>query len=178
MDADILKTNDEIARKFGEIEADLAGCREAGELFERLLTASEGAFGIPFVWLSLLHRPETEGLIRLLGRSDILRHRINIIAPELFLEILPDVEQPLLASGNLRSFFRLMPPNVKYFLRSLAVAPLTCQDLLIGSLNHGDASPDRYRPGMDTSLLSNLARSVSNHLSRLLPPTRDVTPGR
>ena len=178
MDADILKANDEIARKFGEIEADLAGCREIGELFESLLMGSEGAFGIPFVWLSVLRKPETERLIQILGKSDILRDRINIIAPAPFLEIFPDTGRPLLASGDLRSFFRLMPPNVKYFLRCLAVAPLTCHGALIGSLNHGDASPDRYRSGMDTSLLSHLARSVSGHLSRLLPPKGDVTPGQ
>jgi two-component system, cell cycle response regulator len=172
-DPDILKTNDEIARKFGEIEANLAVCREIGELFERLLLGSEEAFGVPFVWLSVLHRPETEVFLDPLRKSDILRDRINIIAPAPFLEILPNVAHPLLASGNLRPFFRLMPPNVKYFLRSLAVAPLTCHGVLIGSLNHGDASPDRYRPGMDTTLLAHLAQSISDHLSRLPPPEED-----
>jgi two-component system cell cycle response regulator len=169
-DLDILKTNDEIARKFGGIEADLAVCRGIGELFERLLSGSEEAFGVPFVWLSLLRRPETEALLNLLGKSDILRDRINIIAPAPFLEILPDVARPLLASGDLRPFFRLMPPNVKYFLRSLAIAPLTRHGVLIGSLNHGDASPDRYRPEMDTALLDHMARTVSEQLSRFLPP--------
>jgi uncharacterized protein YigA (DUF484 family) len=168
-DLDILKANEEIARKFGEIEADLAFCRGIGELFERLLSGSEEAFGVPFIWLSLLRRPETEALLKLLGKSDILRDRINIIAPAHFLEIVPDFTHPLLVSGDLRPFFRLMPPNVKYFLRSLAIAPLTRHGVLIGSLNHGDASPDRYRPGMDTALLAHLARSVSDRLSHLLP---------
>jgi uncharacterized protein YigA (DUF484 family) len=175
-DPDILKTNDEIARKFGEIEADLVVCRGIRELFERLLSGSEEAFGVPFIWLSLLRRPETEALLKLLGRSDILRDRINSIAPASFLEIVPDAAHPLLASGDLRPFFRLMPPNVKYFLRSLAVAPLTCHGMLIGSLNHGDASPDRYRPGMDTTLLNHLALTVSDHLSRLSPPEEDDMP--
>jgi uncharacterized protein YigA (DUF484 family) len=172
---DIRKTNDEIARKFGGIEADLAVCRGIEELFERLLSGSEEAFGVPFVWLSLLCSPETEELLKPLRKSDLLQDRINIIAPTLFLEILPDVAHPLLASGDLRPFFRLMPPNVKYFLRSLAIAPLTRHDCLIGSLNHGDASPDRYRPGMETALLDHLARTVSEQISRLLPPEK---PGR
>ncbi|MCX5821271.1 MAG: hypothetical protein NT047_15400 [Deltaproteobacteria bacterium] len=176
-DPDILKANDEIARKFGGIEADLAICRGIGELFERLISGSEEAFGVPFVWLSLLRRPETEALLEPFGKSDILRDRINIIAPAPFLEILPDVAHPLLASGDLRPFFRLMPPNVKYFLRSLAIAPLTRHGCLIGSLNHGDASPDRYRPGMETALLDHLARTVSEQLSRLLPPDKPSTTG-
>lgn len=166
---DIRKSNEEIARKFGEIEADLAVCTEIGELFERLLLGSEEAFGVPFVWLSLLHIPEAEALSGLLEGSDILRDRINIIDPAPFREILPDAGHPLLASGDLRPFFRLMPPNVKYFLRSLAIAPLTCRSGLIGSLNHGDASPDRYCSDMETVLLNHLAKTVSEQLSRLLP---------
>ena len=176
-DPDIVKANDEIARKFRGIEADLAVCRGIGELFEKLILGSEEAFGVPFVWLSLLRRPETEAILKPLRKSDVLRDRINIIAPTPFLEIFPDVAHPLLASGDLRPFFRLMPPNVKYFLRSLAIAPLTRHDCLIGSLNHGDASPDRYRPGMDTNLLDHLARTVSEQLSRLLPSDKPVTTG-
>ncbi|MBN2437325.1 MAG: DUF484 family protein [Deltaproteobacteria bacterium] len=174
---DILKANDEIARKFKGIEADLAACREIGELFERLLSGSEEAFGVPFVWISVLRGPGTEALLKHLRKSDILRDRINIIVPASFLEIFPDVAHPLLASGDLRSFFRLMPPNVKYFLRSLAIAPLFLHGRPIGSLNHGDASPDRYRPGMETLLLDHLARTVSEYLSRLLPPEVNDVPG-
>jgi uncharacterized protein YigA (DUF484 family) len=48
--------------------------------------------------------------------------------------------------------------------------------MLIGSLNHGDASPDRYRPGMDTTLLNHLALTVSDQLSRLSPPEEDDMP--
>jgi GAF domain-containing protein len=158
-DPEIRKTNEEIARKFRGIEAGLAVCRGIGELFERLILGSEEAFGV----------------LKPLRKSDILRDRINIIAPAPFLEILPDVAHPLLASGDLRPFFRLMPPNVKYFLRSLAIAPLTRHDCLIGSLNHGDASPDRYRPGMETALLDHLARTVSEQLSRLLPPEKPAS---
>jgi uncharacterized protein YigA (DUF484 family) len=171
-DPDIRKSNDEIARKFGEIEADLDDCTGIGELFEQLVLGSEEAFGVPFVWLSLLRTPETAGLPGLLVESDILRDRINIIDPAPFREILPDAGHPLLASGDLRPFFRLMPPNVKYFLRSLAIAPLTCRGGLIGSLNHGDASPDRYRSDMETALLDHLAKTVSEQLSRLLPPEK------
>lgn len=166
-DPDILKTNDEIARKFRRIEADLALCPGIGELFERLISGSEEAFGVPFVWLSLLDKPEAEELLAPLRESESLRDRINTLSEDAFREIVPDPSQPLLAGGDLRPFFRLMPPNVKYFLRSLAVAPLTVQGCLIGSLNHGDASAQRYRPGMETALLDHLARTVSAQVSRL-----------
>lgn len=169
-DPDILKMNDELARKFGKIEADLVVCQGIGELFERLLSGSGEAFGIPFVWLSILRNTETETLLRILNDSELLRNRLNVIEPSSFLEVCPDGPSSVIASGDLRPFFRLMPPNVKYFIRSLAVAPLALHGRLIGSLNHGDASPERYRPGMGTTLLDHLAATVSGRLSDLLPP--------
>jgi uncharacterized protein YigA (DUF484 family) len=167
---DILKINDEIAAKLGKIEEELVACPDVGELFERLLSESGEAFGIPFVWISILRAPETETLLRILNDSEILRDRLNVIELSSFLEVCPDSPSSMIASGNLRPFFRLMPPNVKYFIRSLAVAPLALHGRLIGSLNHGDASPDRYRPGMGTALLDHLAETVSGCLSSLLRP--------
>ena len=83
-DPEILKANEEIVRKFSRVEADLLLCREAGELFERLILGIEEAFDVPFVWLSLLRRPETGILRKILAKSDILRDRINNIARRLF----------------------------------------------------------------------------------------------
>ncbi|MEK7827893.1 MAG: hypothetical protein AAB299_09220, partial [Thermodesulfobacteriota bacterium] len=48
---------------------------------------------------------------------------------------------------------------------------------LIGSLNNGDASPERYRPGMGTTLLDHLAATVSRRLSELLPPGENGAAG-
>jgi uncharacterized protein YigA (DUF484 family) len=167
---DILKINDDISRKFRKIESDLAARRSAAELFEALLAEIETLFGIPFVWLSLIRLPETTGLRKSLEASALLRDRLNCIEQASFLEIVPDVAPPLLVSGDLKPFFRLLPRNRKYFIRSLAVSPLTLRGTLIGSLNYGDTSPARYEPGMDTTLLMHLARCVSDRLAPLLPP--------
>ncbi len=69
---DIPKINDEIARKFRKIKADLAARRSAVELFEALLAKIETEFGIPFVWLSLIRLPETAGLLKSLEASTLL----------------------------------------------------------------------------------------------------------
>jgi len=167
---DIPTTNDEIARKFRQIEADLCICRSVAELFESLLAGLEGKFGIPFVWLSLIRTPETTALRKSLEASAVLQDRLNSIEAKPFREILPDCAAPLLASGDLRPFFRLLPRARKYLIRSLAVSPLTLRGVPIGSINHGDVSPARYEPGMDTTLLGDLARQVSDRLARLLPP--------
>ncbi len=140
---DIPQINEGIARKFLKIEADLGLRRSAAELFEALLADIRTDFGIPFVWLSLIRLPETTGLRKSLEESPHLRDRLNLIENALFLEIVPHVAPPLLAGGDLKSFFRLLPPNRKYFIRSLAVSPLTLHGRLIGSLNQGDSSPAR-----------------------------------
>lgn len=176
-DQEILKaTNDEIARKFRGIEKDLMVCREIGELVAELLSGSEAAFGVPFVWLSLLAGPETEALLALMEK-DGLRDRVNILSAASFLEIVPDDGHTLLASGDLKPFFRLLPPQIKYLIRSLAVAPLFRSGCLVGSLNHGDTSAARYRPGMDTALLDHLARTVSERIEQLLPQGSPARPG-
>ncbi len=167
---DVTTINDEIARKFRKVEADLSTRRSAAELFETLLAAIEREFGVPFVWLSLIRIPETAGLRKSLEASAFLSNRLNSIERGHFREIVPESGAPLLVSGDLRPFFRLLPRTRKYLIRSLAVSPLTLRGTPIGSINHGDASPGRYEPGMDTTLLMHLARSVSESLARLLPP--------
>jgi uncharacterized protein YigA (DUF484 family) len=166
---DIPKINDEIARKFRKIKADLTSRQSAVALFEALFAEIETQFGIPFVWLSLIRLPETAGLLKSLEASALLCERLNSIEQARFLEIIPDATSTLLVNGDLQPFFRLLPRNRKYFIRSLAVSPITLHGRLIGSMNHGDTSSTRYKPGMDTTLLMQLARSVSDRLTRLLP---------
>ena len=166
---DIPKINEGIARKFRKIESRLALRRSAVELFEALLADIQTEFGNPFVWLSLIRLPEMSGLQKNLEASPLLCHRLNLIENTPFLEVVPDSATPLLVNGDLRPFFRLLPSNRKYFIRSLAVSPLTLYGRLIGSLNQGHSSPERYHPCMDTTLLMHLAQSVSDRLSHLLP---------
>jgi uncharacterized protein YigA (DUF484 family) len=166
---DIPKINQGIARKFHKIETNLTLPGSALELFHALFADIHREFGIPFVWLSLIRIPEMAGLRKSLEASPLLHDRLNIIEQAPFMEVVPDGATPLLVSGDLRPFFRLLPPHQKYFIRSLAVSPLMCQGRLIGSLNQGDSSLTRYDPGMDATLLRHLAQSVSDRLSRLLP---------
>lgn len=166
---DIPKINEGIARKFQKIEADLHLRESPVELFESLLADIQTDFGIPFVWLTLIRLPETTGLQKSLETAPFLRDRLNLIENATFIEVIPGVATPLLVSGDLRPFFRMLPPNRKYFIRSIAISPITLNDRLIGSLNQGDSVPERYKPGMDTTLLMHLAQSVSGRLSSLLP---------
>jgi uncharacterized protein YigA (DUF484 family) len=166
---DIPSINEEIACKFRKIEMRLTRRRSAVGLFEALLEDIQIEFHIPFIWLSLIHSPEMAELQKSLERSPLLHDRLKIIEQATFLEIVPSGVTPLLVSGDLKPYYRLLPPSRKYFIRSLAISPLTLRGRLIGSLNQGDPSLERYEPGMDTTLLMHLAQSVSDRLSQLLP---------
>ena len=100
--------------------------------------------------------------------SDILKNRLNVITPELFREILPADLKPVLANKDLQPFYKLLPSNNKYFVRSLAIVPFKFRDEIVGSWNNGDAYHNRYTPDMETSLLQKLAQSVSVRLTTLV----------
>ena len=67
----------------------------------------------------------------------------------------------------MKPYQKLFPKNKKYYIQSIAVAPLSLDGDIIGSLNQADFSPLRFKPGIDTSLLEQLALKVSLCLSNV-----------
>lgn len=166
--SETIRINKEIAEKFARIEAELPLFSEPRELFEKLLLRLHEEFAVPFVWLSMMSRPDVESLIASLKASGILADRLNLIDEASFLELASQGETPILANMDLHPFYRLFPKNKKFFIKSIAVAPIALDGRVIGSINYGDADSLRYEPGMDTSLLRHLTGEVSTCLTRLL----------
>jgi len=164
-DTRTIKFNEEIKRKYEKIEQRLPQYADAKTLFEGLLSQMAEEFAIPYIWLTLTDREELAGLIGLLSASPQIKDRLKILGESTFAELFDNKETSLLVNEDLRPFYRLLPPNVKYFIRSLAIAPIRIDGRLWGSLNCGDASNLRYQPGMDTSLLDRLAGQVSDRLA-------------
>ncbi|MBW6484561.1 MAG: hypothetical protein K0B01_00190 [Syntrophobacterales bacterium] len=165
---DILNMNNEIAIKFSKLEKDIVACEGLGELFAKLVFDSAAAFDIPAVWISLLRLPETWPIVYALNNEPALKDRLNVIEQASFSELCPEGPTPLLAFADVRAFYRLMPPRLKFIIRSIAVAPINLHGYTIGSINHGDPSPERYHPGMDTTMLEQLMAVFSQRLSELL----------
>ena len=161
---DMQKRNEEIAVKYGSIEEKLTAAENAVQLFETWMTEMAEAFDIPFLWISILAVPENTALIKTLKTSSLLKDRLSVVDASEFAGLAPKGTEPVLVNGELKPFFRLLPKN-KFFVKSMAVAPIHIQGRIIGSINHGDASPYRYDPGMDTSLLQSLADRLSTRLS-------------
>jgi uncharacterized protein YigA (DUF484 family) len=163
-----MRRNEEIAEKFRRIEEDILAADSAVALLEALLEKIEEEFAIPFVWLSLVDRSDLSAFLRRIETSPFLRDRINVIDEEIFLALIGGRAAPVLANAELKPFYRLLPRQNKYLIRSIALAPLTMGETIIGSINHGDPSDLRYQPGMDTTLLGRLAAQVSTRLEQML----------
>jgi len=172
---DILKTNEEISLKFGKIEESLASFLNVKDLFEKLIIQIQEEFRIPFVWISIISEPALADMIQVLKSSRILKERLNIIDRAAFLQCIANSTKPILANNYMKPFYKLLPRNKKYFIKSLAIAPITLNSEIIGSINHGDFSNLRYQPGMDTSLLEKLTSNISAHLSSIMIAPRQET---
>ena len=167
-----IRDNEEIARKFFEIEVSILSILDFRGLFERLLSEIKDKFRIPCVWISLIDKSEISDLIQTLASSKDLKERLNIIDRKTFLRLTGNRTTPLLLNGDLHPFHPILPKGQLNFIRSLAVSPITLHGEIIGSLNQADFSPLRYRPGMDTQLLEQLAVKVSICLSNVIAHER------
>jgi diguanylate cyclase (GGDEF)-like protein len=163
-----LKKNQEIAQKFFEIEASVLSILNFKDFLERLLTEIQNKRGLPYVWISLIDSSDVTDMIRKSTPAEILKERTNLISREAFLKLIKNSTDPILVNSNLGTFHELLPHRYKNRMRSLAIAPLTLDGEIIGSLNHGDDSGSRYKPEMDTTLLKQLATIVSICLSNVM----------
>jgi uncharacterized protein YigA (DUF484 family) len=165
---DIERVNTKIAASFMKIETGLSEARNIAGLFEILFTGIEKEFKVPYVWLTLMDTVNNKPIIAAIKYSNVLQDRLKVITPELFREILPAGLKPVLVNKDLQPYYKLLPSNRKYFVKSLALVPFKVNDEIAGSWNNGDAYHNRYTPDMETNLLQNLAHSVSVRLSELI----------
>ena len=154
--ADILKKNEEIAKKINKIEKHLPSFLNAKDLFHKLLVQIQEEFSIPFVWISVTTETDFASLIQALRASPIVKERLNVIDRSIFLNLIGENTKPMLINNDLKPFYKLLPRRRKFFVKSLAIAPIIVNGEIIGSLNLGDYSSLRYQPGMDTGLLEEL----------------------
>ena len=156
--------NQIIAASFGKVTENVLAGKTVRGLFENLLEGIEREFGIPFVWLTLIENEIDGRLVTELNSSEILKSRFSVVSEDFIKTILPADTKPVLANRELRTFYRLLPPERKYFIKSIAVVPFTIGGRLAGTWNNGDADANRYEPDMKTDYLENLAAQISRRL--------------
>ncbi len=162
-----LNKNEELDKKFYLVETKILKVLNFKDFFEVLLTEIKNIFDVPYVWISLVKTSEVTKLVRSLEASTVLRRNITIIDRSYFQKLLKNQKTPLLSNSNLEPFYNLIPIKRKHLIGSIAIAPISLDGEIIGSLNQADFSPVRFQPGIDTGLLEHLAVKISLCLSNV-----------
>jgi diguanylate cyclase (GGDEF)-like protein len=157
----IMRDNEKLARKFFTVEQKILVTDNFKGLFEELLFHIEDVFGVPHVWVAIVEDSDLSGMLEALESSVLLQRRLKLVSTDTLTGLFGDKITPILANDRLSRFYQLLPGSHKYLMRSLAVAPLTMDGQLVGSLNLADTDPARYEPDMETFFLSQLAVKVS-----------------
>ncbi len=163
-----VRTNEEILRKFFEMEMEILTVSTFRDLFERLLTAVEEKFSIPHVWISVIEEETDRFPWEALEASPLLKERLNVLPRSDFSALMGKKGLPTLVNENLKAYYRLLPHHQKCMVKSMAVCPLFFREEIIGGLNLGDYSESRFQPDMDTFFLSQLSLIISISLSNVL----------
>lgn len=163
-----LKYNEEIARKFHEIEKTILSILDFKDFFKVLLSEIKRHFNVPFVWISIVEGSEIAHRIEVLEDSMISEESMNMVDKSAFLTLVKNRMKPLLLNANLNICGNLLPQKKQHLIQSIAISPITLNGKIIGSLNQGSDTRERFMPGLDTELLEQLAVKVSICLANVI----------
>jgi len=164
---DRLKKNEEIAKKFSKIEIRILSVLNFRDLFEALLDGVQNQLRVPFTWITLIDKSEITKLVQSIAESKVFRTRMRLVDRKTFTHLIGKQSQPILINENLDYYRKLLPIEGNNSIKSMAVAPISSDGEIIGSLNQADFSKERFQPGIDTSLLAQLATKVSLCMSNV-----------
>ncbi len=164
-----LQKNEEIAKKFFEIEASILTTLNFKDFFEKLLFEIREKFKVPYIWISLIQESRIAGNLQETQISSMLKSSTVFINAQDFMKITGNSRQPILANRELDRFRHLIPNgDFNNKISSISIAPITLDGQLVGSINQADQDPTRFQPGIDTSLLEQLSSKVSLCLSNVV----------
>ncbi len=169
---EVLCRNAEIAEKFFAIETSILSIHNFRDLFEKLLTEIHDRFNVPRVWIAMTEDNDVWRLLDRMTPGGTFGERLRLIDAKAFEELVGDGSLPILVNDGLERFASLLPEGTRFPPGSIAIVPLSYEGKAIGSLNLGDESPERYGPGMEVSLLRQLAVKVSICLANVMAHER------
>ncbi len=159
-----LKENDELAKKFFEIQTSVLATLNFDDFFTKLLNTIKEKFGVPYVWLSLVYPSRVTTLVHRLA----CKESINRLSREELVQIVGVGTKPVLLNKNLERVYCMLPGERFFDFNSIAITPITLDGELIGSFNQADPSSKRFNPGVDPSFLAQLGVVVSICLSNVV----------
>ena len=162
-----LKQNEIIARKFHEVEISILTILNFQDFIEKLLFEISSKFSVPYTWFSIIEESGISKYLQNIQNSKLLRTSTVFLSKKEFSSITQNRIKPLLANKNIDRFRALIPEASEYKIGSIAIAPITLDGEIVGSFNQADKNISRFEPGIDTSLLEQLAVKVSLCLSNV-----------
>ena len=164
---DRLKQNEKIARKFSEIEVSILSILNFHDFFDRLLCEISDKFSIPYIRIAIIEESAIARQLKSSKESQRLTSAMAFVPRQTFLGIVGTRHAPLLANKDLAIYQDLVPEVCGYSIGSIAIAPISLDGEIVGSINQADTDPGRFEPGIDSSLLEQLALKVSLCLSNV-----------
>jgi uncharacterized protein YigA (DUF484 family) len=162
-----LKQNEIIAKKFHEIEISILSILNFQDFIEKLLFEISSKFFVPYTWLSIIEESNITEYLHNIQNSELLKTSTAFISEKQFSNITQNRLKPLLSNKNLIQFNALIPEAANYKIGSIAIAPITLDGAIVGSINQADKNINRFEPGIDTSLLEQMALKASLCLSNV-----------
>ena len=157
----------EIEKKLRDIETKILSIVNFRDFFEILLNEIKKQFTIPYTWITLIAEYDIATFIQTSGTCEDLESNLTIIEREIFLKLIGTTSKPVLAKDNLKRYYPLFPPDSSYFIQSLAMAPISLDGTVIGSLNLADFASTRFHHRTFAQLLELLAIKISISLSNV-----------
>jgi diguanylate cyclase (GGDEF)-like protein len=162
-----MKQNEIVARKFHEIEISILTILNFQDFIEKLLFEISSKFAVSYTWISIIEESSISQYFHNIQDSELLSTSTVFLSKSEFVEITQNRLKPLLFNDNLNVLNALIPKASNYNIGSIAIAPITMDGQIVGSFNQADQEIHRFEPGIDTSLLEQLALKVSLCLSNV-----------
>lgn len=118
---DRLQKNEEIARKFHEIEVSILSILDFHNFFDRLLTEISDKFCIPHIWVAMISEGRLARQLAARQMSCRLASSMVNVSGQIFSSIVT-TPKPLLANTGLTAYEKIIPQTLDRDIGSIAVA--------------------------------------------------------
>ena len=162
-----IRLSAENEKKLRVIETKILSIVSFRDFFGVLPNEIKKQFTIPYTWITLIAEYDIATLIQTCDPCEDLDNYLTVIEREVFLKLIGTTGKPLLVKDDLKRYYPLYPPDISYFIKSLAIAPIFLDGTVIGSLNLADFSDTRFHRRTYAQLQELLALKISISLSNV-----------
>ncbi len=158
---ELFHEHEELSEKFYSLDVKIMKILDVASFCLELPLHVAALFDVPHAWLSIIDDSKAARFVR--GKGETV-----LVPRDIFSQLLPNPDRPLVLNEELHPYFRLLPPSRREHFCSLAMVPLQLDGELVGSLNQADPDPRRFNPNYNRTHLERLAVKLSLGLSNVI----------